>query len=95
MSELERAVLREFLSDYRRLICLTELGLPTLSDRRLAMEIELLCGFGRAACGKLKRVLSSTEGETHAVYSVHLDQNGLRDFCHGRQYGPDHCALSN
>lgn len=56
-SEYERECLRDFLAEHRRLICMTELGLPTLRDRKLAHEIELLCGFGREACGHLARLL--------------------------------------
>lgn len=76
MTELREATIRAFLADYRRLIAMTELGLPTLSCRRLALEMETLCGFGRAACGHLTRLLdeaapaevgsAAPTGEDHA-----------------------------
>jgi hypothetical protein len=66
MSEYELACVRDFLGQYRRFLDYVEAGIPTLENRRLAMEEDVLCGQGYDACTWIEKLLqgtSSPEGD--------------------------------
>jgi hypothetical protein len=75
VSGYQVACIKDFLSQYRRLIAMSELGAVTLSDRRLALEIETLCGFGRASCGHLSRLLKEGAAPAEVGSAAPLGDN--------------------